>query len=123
MPHQNRELFVCKLCGYIANRGSILADIRRGVQLKLKSYKCEVCAKSDEHNSVKQETILTSDSSETVFQHEASATEQLQEPRPQIENDEIEMVEAGKHEEQIFQAPDHNEDIQSIQMGNGHLEN
>ena len=91
MTRQSRELFVCELCGYIADRGSILADIGRGIQLKLRSYKCEECRKTDEDDFIKQETIFISLTSETVDQHEASATEKL-EPNSQIDIDESEYT-------------------------------
>ena len=68
MAPKSRDMFVCELCGYIADRESILADIGRGVQLKLRSYKCAKCDDSiqSEHNIENESFLEQNTNSETV---------------------------------------------------------
>ena len=51
MAQNIQEMFVCEACGYIADRESILANIGNGVQLKLRSYKCDKCDNLSKHPS------------------------------------------------------------------------
>ena len=43
MAPKIKEMLVCEACGYIADREDVLTETRKGVHLKLRSYKCEKC--------------------------------------------------------------------------------
>ena len=61
MAPKIKEMLVCEACGYIADREDVLTETRKGVHLKLRSYKCEKCDNLSEHpnnNQKKQGTLI-----------------------------------------------------------------